>query len=238
MKNHYKRLKVKLTVMIFVAAILGSLSLTLYKAIEIQDDYLTDMYNEYCTRADKAYRATLALDQKKDDRTASSYFYRELSNAGLNYHIGFYAVLTNLNGNVLANTQNMLIVDNETNDTQKYILLGGQVDEHSIKYDLLHYINSTEKVHIKGYEDESFIYPEKITFECLSHEKKHTLTLSNNNVPSDAKKIDYKINGYYLLANDRFSNKNVVNNEAKTLVYDVIKNPASDDNVEYENKNI
>ena len=35
MKNHYKRLKVKLTVMIFVAAILGSLSLTLYKAIEI-----------------------------------------------------------------------------------------------------------------------------------------------------------------------------------------------------------
>ena len=64
MKNHYKRLKVKLTVMIFVAAILGSLSLTLYKAIEIQDDYLTDMYNEYCTRADKAYRATLALDQK------------------------------------------------------------------------------------------------------------------------------------------------------------------------------
>ena len=40
MKNHYKRLKVKLTVMIFVAAILGSLSLTLYKAIEIQDDYL------------------------------------------------------------------------------------------------------------------------------------------------------------------------------------------------------
>ena len=193
MKNHYKRLKVKLTVMIFVAAILGSLSLTLYKAIEIQDDYLTDMYNEYCTRADKAYRATLALDQKKDDRTASSYFYRELSNARLNYHIGFYAVLTNLNGNVLANTQNMLIVDNETNDTQKYILLGGQVDEHSIKYDLLHYINSTEKVHIKGYEDESFIYPEKITFECLSHEKKHTLTLSNNNVPSDAKKIDYKI---------------------------------------------
>ena len=128
MKNHYKRLKVKLTVMIFVAAILGSLSLTLYKAIEIQDDYLTDMYNEYCTRADKAYRATLALDQKKDDRTASSYFYRELSNARLNYHIGFYAVLTNLNGNVLANTQNMLIVDNETNDTQKYILLGGQVD--------------------------------------------------------------------------------------------------------------
>ena len=238
MKNHYKRLKVTLTVMIFVAAILGSLSLTLYKAIEIQDDYLTDMYNEYCTRADKAYRATLALDQKKDDRTASSYFYRELSNARLNYHIGFYAVLTNLNGNVLANTQNMLIVDNETNDTQKYILLGGQVDEHSIKYDLLHYINSTEKVHIKGYEDESFIYPEKITFECLSHEKKHTLTLSNNNVPSDAKKIDYKINGYYLLANDRFSNKNVVNNEAKTLVYDVIKNPTSDDNVEYENKNI
>ena len=67
MKNHYKRLKVKLTVMIFVAAILGSLSLTLYKAIEIQDDYLTDMYNEYCTRADKAYRATLALDQKKDE---------------------------------------------------------------------------------------------------------------------------------------------------------------------------
>ena len=60
--------------MIFVAAILGSLSLTLYKAIEIQDDYLTDMYNEYCTRADKAYRATLALDQKKDDRTASSIF--------------------------------------------------------------------------------------------------------------------------------------------------------------------
>ena len=46
MKNHYKRLKVKLTVMIFVAAILGSLSLTLYKAIEIQDDYLTDMYND------------------------------------------------------------------------------------------------------------------------------------------------------------------------------------------------
>lgn len=36
----------------------------------------------------------------------------------------------------------------------------------------------------------------------------------------------------------RFSNKNVVNNEAKTLVYNVIKNPASDDNVEYENKNI
>ena len=65
MKNHYKRLKVKLTVMIFVAAILGSLSLTLYKAIEIQDDYLTDMYNEYCTRADKAYRATLVLDQRK-----------------------------------------------------------------------------------------------------------------------------------------------------------------------------
>ena len=65
MKNHYKRLKVKLTVMIFVAAILGSLSLTLYKAIEIQDDYLTDMYNEYCARAGNGnvLRNTLRLSQ-------------------------------------------------------------------------------------------------------------------------------------------------------------------------------
>ena len=95
--------------------------------------------NEYCARADKAYRTTLALDQKKDDRTASSYFYRELSDGGLNYHIGFYAVLTNLNGNVLANTQNMLIVDNETSDTQKYILLGEQVDDLQ-EFDLEQYI--------------------------------------------------------------------------------------------------
>ena len=58
----------------------------------------------------------------------------------------------------------------------------------------IYYTTSTlpKKFTSKGYEDESFIYPEKITFECLSHEKKHTLTLSNNNVPSDAKRLIIK----------------------------------------------
>lgn len=165
MKKGYLKLKIKVTLLVIVILLLGSGMLTYQKADEIREEY-TRLINE---QTDFVLSVRMNDSYDASDMILRTYdAFSEVSR--ISDDIGFYSMLKDSKGNLLAEDQNFVLVKKIENGEfvdSRVILLG---NERVSEDDSIQHVFAGkffEKGEIHGTCDDIFIYLEELRWEHM-----------------------------------------------------------------------
>ncbi len=178
MKKYYFKLKIKIIVVMLLVLAVGSGILVYQKADSIRSDYLTIVYDD----ADLVSNIRQYL--VKGGKDLVKQVYQEFYEISGYDDIGFYSMLKDYEGNMLAETQNFIIIkkDNEEEDN-RIILLGNEFPKEGENDSISFALGSISSMEINGTCDDTFIYLDELKWQGLSEQE--TYTFEYNKVKSE-----------------------------------------------------